>query len=580
MLFHSKFTIEKERRPVFVHGAPAAAPASGEAGPAVPKTPELTEKQKEIQNQIDAIRQGNPDATQELANFQVQQADEDNSQLQERYKSALISAANAYFAELVLFGDGEDHLATVNEAFAPAGIVFELGADEKLTIGGEAVASGGEKARALTDAEQQMIDEAFSTNPKSKVAAERLMASMTAGSPDLAVAHGFFENFNKKSPQEKQAILTKDPAFQKFLSEIPVGQQEFVKQLRQTIAEATEGESAELSDEEKEDILDGARQELEKFDASKATEIDKNIMLARMQLRGIDTGNPEEIFAKPPVLRAFEGSPMERGFNKIMGLIGYILLSIQKMKDQMKGKTGAEVPAGQPAAGAEAPAPGQDVLRQKMKEEMKTKKGDRLLSDKGAQKTTLEGEITILQTEVDELKDKEDEEDKVAFEHKNGELQKKQQEVAQLTQEITMLQEMKTTAENQKNVLNGGKDALISYLDRPDARVRVPGGMKIYDGLKKMVFIVNDSFELSIANETGGPIDRTALGDLSGAITFRMGTGVDYFAINDQAVLKQPGELQAVFRQLLDGFKTDVKADEPPRPAAPPAAPTVPPVTA
>ncbi len=573
MLFHPTFSTEKERRLIFDGGAPAAAP--GEA-PVAPPAAELTPEQKKIQGQIEKIA-ANPDVAKELAAFQVQKANEDNAQLQERYKAALVNAANAYHQELIALAT-PDSLQVVNEAFAETGVTFELGVDGKLAIGAEVPVDREEKGRELTDVEKTMIQEAFASNPQLAAAAEVLMGRMTEDSPDLAVAQGFFENFNKKSPKEKQEILTKDPAFQEFLREIPADQQELVKQMRQTMIETTREEATELSDEERADIIDGAEKELEKFDATKASEIDKNIMLARMQMRGIDTSNPDEIFAKPPILKVTEGSPMERGFSKIMGLIGYVLLSIQKMKGKLnpETKTGADAPAGKPGTGAEAPAPGQDALKQKLKEQMKTKKGDALLSEKGAQKTTLEGEIQALKTEVDDLKDKEDEENKGAFEYKNGELQQKQQEVAQLTQEVTVLQEMKITTENQKNILNGGKDALTSYLGRSDARTRVPGGVKICDGLKKTVFVVNDSFELSLTNETGGPVDRTILGDLSGAITFRMGTGIDYFAINEQAVLKQPTELQTVFRQLLDGFKADVKADEPPRPAAP-AVPAVPP---
>ncbi|MFH0884249.1 MAG: hypothetical protein V1861_00895, partial [Candidatus Micrarchaeota archaeon] len=226
---------------------------------------------------------------------------------------------------------------------------------------------GGKQGRELTDVEKEFIENAFRDERQAAIA-ERVMSRMVESTPKFQTAKGLYKSFNNLDPKERQAVLTNPQAREKFRNSLPADQRKFMDQLSQDLTKA----SKELSDEERGDIIKGAEKELEKFDAIKATEIDKNIMLARMQMRGIDTSNPDTIFKKPPELKVFEGSPMERGFSKIMGLIGYILLSIEKMKGALKpGEKKTDTTGGKPGEGPKAGAeanPVETELKKQTKE--------------------------------------------------------------------------------------------------------------------------------------------------------------------------------------------------------------------
>ncbi|MDO8468452.1 MAG: hypothetical protein Q7S29_01720 [Candidatus Peribacter sp.] len=347
---------------------PAAAPGEG-AAPAA----EVTDKQKKEANEVMEALRSNPEAVAAVVEFKVEEADKDAKKFQEAFHSALEKAADALYKSLTE-GTEDEKVKKVNDVFqaAKSPVSFKLEGGKLVVVAAEVpeeTAKGKEKGRELTGDEKQMIEEAFSTEPKLKAAAERLMAGMAEDSPELEVAQGFFENFNAKTPAEKKAILTQAPAFQKFLKELPADQQKFVNQLRQTMVEV----SNELTDDERAEKLDGARKWLldKKFDASKASEIDKNLVLAQLQMRGIDTSNGEEILKDPSKMKVFEGTNVERGFNQIMGLLGYILLSIQKLKDAMHPgeKKGPDAPAGgKPGPEAASGAPGEPELKKQVKE--------------------------------------------------------------------------------------------------------------------------------------------------------------------------------------------------------------------
>jgi|GEM_PF-2609157 len=364
MIFHPSFTIAREHRLLFEKAGPSPAP---EGAPAPELTPER-QKAKEVADALKEKLRGelkNPNVIRELIALKFDEAETDEKKFQETYHSALEKAANAYFKTLE--GTEEEKAQKVNELFQSAGapdVRLEGGALQM------APSSPEKKERVLTPEEQAMIDTAFSTHPQLKAAAERLMITLKPGSPELETARGFFEAFNGKKPEQKKAILTDNHAFQQFLGELPADQKEFVSKLRVAMQET----GKELSDEEMQDTVEKAQNFLKekKFDYATATDIQKNLMLAQLQMFGIDVSGGEAILKDPSKLQALNGSPMERGFNKILGMISYILLSIQQMKERIKpSEKKPDAPAGDKGKkGPEAAsgAPGEPELKKQVKE--------------------------------------------------------------------------------------------------------------------------------------------------------------------------------------------------------------------
>jgi len=564
MLFHSPFNFFRENRRVFVDKPGAM--------------PEVTDTQKqkaaEVINALQETLKADPDAAGAIAEFKVEEADKDAKKFQEAYHTALKNAANAYYKSLAAEDDDQAKVEKINDLFkaAKAPVAFQLAGSE-LVIAPEAPEEKGEKGRVLSATEKQFIAEAF-PKPKEAASAERVLKAMQKGSPQLKVAETVYKTFIDLPLAEKQAVLNNPQSRQKFLNALTPEGRQFMAQLSQDL----EASSKELSEDELEEIEENARNFLKKkkFDVSKASEMEKNLMLAQLQMRGIDTSGGEEILKDPSKLKAFKGSPMERGFNQIMGLITLVLLYIQKMKDMFKPKEkkSPEAPAeDKNKKGSEALSPEKEAMRQKLKEQMKSKTGAVLLSERETKRTGIQNQIKT----TNNLKGKTDDESKVAYEARKGELPQLTQEEAQLSQEIAMLQEMKKETETQKSTLTAGKDALVSYLKQPNAKAKIPNGDQIRENLEKVSFTLNDRYELCIRNITGDAVDPAVLNVLSGNVRIRSGiTGIDHFAIDDQGVLKQPENLQTLFRQLLEGFRAEVKTDEPPHPAAAPAVASAP----
>jgi len=621
MKFHPTFKAEKEQRMIFMSPpiAPPAGPGEGEA--AAPPSAELTPEQKKIQDQINQIREGNPAAVKELADFQVRKVDEDNARLQERYKTALVNAANAYHQELLKIPGG-DYLKTVNDAFAPSGVTFELGADGKLKIAAEAIDVGeGEKepeaeaGRPLTETEKDFIKNAF-PNPDQAAVAERVMSRMAEGSPELKVAEQLYETFNGLDPKERQAVLTNPQAREKFRNALPADQRQFMDKLTQDLTTA----SKELSEEERGDIIEGAEKELEKFDATKASEIDKNIMLARMQMRGLDTSNPDGIFKKPPELKVFEGSPMERGFNQIMGLIGYVLMSIQKMKDSMKPgeKKGPDTPETADKKGPEAAtgAPGEPELKKQVKEKdmlqvrrerqneidqnNKLLDGDPSAADGSKEKLGLRGREVALKTKdaglqakseqlqaqlktinkesspadyaakEREISDNEAERKKIAPELEEIQKQKAAIEArnAQLTTETKSLEDIQKRTEALRQKITDTQIEMKGALAAPPIAERAEA-KAILAALNGFKITLNpaqadDHFTIELGGNPGPLVDMALFNAGADAVKKLGGNSVAW-DMEAGKTLKDPEAFDASLRKALDTLKTK------PAPAAPAA---------
>ncbi|OGJ83161.1 hypothetical protein A2412_02905 [Candidatus Peribacteria bacterium RIFOXYC1_FULL_58_8] len=399
------------------------------------------------------------------------------------------------------------------------------------------------------------------------------MASMTEGSPELATAQGFFENFDAKSPAEKKAILTNDQAFQKFMKELPADQHKFVNQLRQTMVET----GNELSDDERKDIVDGAAKELEKFDATKASEVDKNIMLARMQMRGIDTSNPDGIFKKPPELKALEGSPAERGFSKIMGLIGFVLLNVQKMKEMInpgekKGPAGSPE-AGKPGAESASNASSAERRRNLVTEmtdgaktgsELLTSKEDRL---KALNDAAGPGSIAALQRIAESRRPSATA--ATATDLQKNELRDLDKRISDLAQERDKLQADVTELTAMKREVETGRAEILQKLNSIQDLLSlraIPGTDGLAAALNKLTMGPNDHFQLT-ADPDAGANKWAHVNTINNVILTKLGRPPDQaISVDNLGVFHSP----MVARDAMDALYK--KLVEEARPAAAPAA--------
>ncbi|MDD5103525.1 MAG: hypothetical protein PHX93_03950 [Candidatus Peribacteraceae bacterium] len=577
MMFHPDFSFVREHRSVFITGAPGAAPQTGGD---TPKT-ELPPEQKKAKEVVDVLKDtlktspNNLNAIKELAAMKFEEAEADERKFQEAYHSALEKAANAYFKTLE--GTEEEKVKKVNELFQGAGApgvklengVLVLGSEEPKDM--EEAEEG--VGRPLTDAEKAFIRNAFS-NPDQAAVAERVMSKMVEGTPEFQTAKGLYESFNTLDPKERQAVLTNPQAREKFRNALPADQRKFMDKLAQDLTAA----SKELSEEERGDIIEGAEKELQKFDATKATEIDKNIMLARMQMRGIDTSDPDAIFKKPPELKVFKGSSVERGFHQIMGLIGYVLLSIQKMKDMMKPKEkGTDAPAGDKGkAGPEAPSPEKEARRQQLREQSKreNKPLGQIRADKQGRLDQLtQKELPGLRSRINEIHDANEEaglkdEDNTDLQKLTPELKKAKAEAAILQSETGELDAMKQESSALSHTLNQDKILLSEIIKG------LPDGARKTQLMESLRFTVepNGQYQLIMKPDAGLTIEA-AKANLNVVLSGRLAKGLsESIHFDGTDVLKTPTELQQVLGLLTQNIREEITRINTPL-AGPAAAP-------
>lgn len=595
MTFHPPFTFAREHRLIF--GETGARPSPEGAAPG----PELTPERKKAKEVVDALKdklRGEPknlNVIRELAALKVDEAEGDEERFQQAYRGALERAANAYFRTLE--GTEEEKAKKVQELFRSAGAP-----DVRLEGGALQLApsSPEKKERALTDEEKAMIDAAFSTHPQLKAAAEKLMTSLTPDNPDYETARGFFEAFNAKSPTQKKAILTNNRAFQQFLEELPADQKEFVGKLRLTMQET----GKELSDDEMKDAVEKAQNYLKekKFDYATATDIQKSLMLAQLQMLGMDVSGGEEILKDPSKLQALNGSPMERGFNKILGMISYILLSIQQMKDRLHptAKT-PTAPTGPSAGPSGAPGEGDmakkvkegDYLRERRNREEEVRRntlaldGDPSAPDENGKKGLRNRELQLKKRDVDlqaegetlekdlkaavpenrgtierKIAENKTEREKIAAELKGIQEQKTKIEARneQLTTEMRSLEDMQKRIEQTRQLVHTAQTEVLAELTRaplaekPEAKA-IAG---MLSGFKVILAPAqaDDHFTVELQGVPDpATIDRAKVSAAVEAVRSIGGDTVSWELEGDRT-LKNPDAFALSLRQIVEKLKT------------------------
>jgi len=345
----------------------------------------------------------------------------------------------------------------------------------------------------------------------------------------------------------------------------------------------------ELSDDERQNIVDGAKKELQKFDVSKASEIDKNIMLARLQMRGIDTSAGEEILKHPDQMKTFEGSPMERGFNQIMGLITLVLLYIRKMKDMFKPKEkkSPETPAeDKNKKGSEALSPEKDAMRQRLKEQAKNE-GKSMAQIHVEKQGRLDGlkkkTLPELRNKIQEIHDANEEagqkdEDNPELQENKVNLQKTEAEVAGLQSEVGELDAMKGEAAALSNTLNQNKKLLTELL------AGLPAGEKKARLVSALAFDVEPTEQYQLRIKPVSGVGAAFKEHLNAALSSWLASALsEKIHFDGEDVLKTPAELTQVLQDLTQNVRTELQNKDKPTPAvasapagAPPAAPASP----
>lgn len=395
---------------------------------------------KEAQGAQEKIKQVNLESDEgkrtllNRVNQHATQAGLDDAERQNRYFQAIQAAVQTEFQHLTAIGRipllskeqaTEQIQANLRAAEIGVNVVLRSGAVVVERSQAETGAKGAEKERKLTPDQERVLKEIVDRTPGPfKGIAEKVTKDFMLNSETADVAANYLEAVKGLDPMALRLL----PRFivavangeqpkgiqpqaleklNKLWDGIGPNGQEYVRRILAGARETTSGDQKEISKEEREDMAKGAEQDLKNFDATKASEIEKTIVLARLQMRGIDISDPDLVLdkSKSPQERfkAFEGTPMERGFYKIMGLLTFIFAHIEKIKQigKPKEKTG-NAPGGKPGEGGKAGpgegSAGKEGVRKMMKEAPPTTDAETLATrkegERDASKKKIDGDGT------------------------------------------------------------------------------------------------------------------------------------------------------------------------------------------
>lgn len=599
MIFHPSFTIAREHRLLFEKAGPSPAP---EGAPA----PELTPERQKAKEVIDALKKqldGDPrklNAFKELVVLKCDEAETDEKKFQETYHSALEKAANTYFKSLE--GKDEEKAKKVQELFQSAGapdVRLEGGA---LVVGQPAPER--KEGPVLSPENEQLAKDIVGLLPDDlKTVGNEVVRELLFDPVAIRGAQKFLNVAQGLSPQAKLFMLKEigarvrgetvpatPPAIRAEIDKAraalgPEGAAFGLKIVRR-LMDTFKGKGAELSNEELQDVVEKAQNFLKKkkFDYATATEMQKNLMLAQLQMLGIDVSGGETILKDPRKLQALNGSPMERGFNKILGMIAYILLSIQQMKDRLKpSEKKTDTPAGDKGKkGPEAPSSEKEAMRQKLKEQAKNdgKSMTRLHREKQNQLDEMNKKtLPELRNKIQEIHDANEEaglkdEDNDELKTKKAELQTVEKEAVGLQAEVTEMDAMKKETIDSSNELNQKQNIVSELLQG------LPKGEQKNKLIEALKFKIKPNAEYQLVITPTAGIDLpTAKKNLNAVLSGRLAQSLsETVHFDGDAALKSPTEMGRVFDTLAQSIREDIsKKNNPPIAPAAPATAAVPP---
>jgi len=403
MLYHSFSRLFAEKRLLaFAGGADTPKPA-----PEIQITNELKEK-----SPLD------PEAKIHLA---IEAAGKDAAAMKKDCRDGWQKAAQAHYEAVTKAGGAakkspESAVRQLNEIFEKAGVTFTVNAGklvmhdkpaaapDKPVAGKDKSAVAPEK-KPLTAEQQKEIDKILDgfDDPKLRTLVKPILNDVLSGGKTLDAAKTFKEEYAKaissgKSLGTRQEVVA-------FVDRLPTREaQEFGKRIIAAVDQsmgAGEGDRQEkpataekLSEADKKAISIAAAKAYGKFDESKATPNEKNMIIARLMMMGIDTADSTGIFEYKPgpdgsvdetaaekCFKPMEGTKFERAMNQVMGLIGYIVAFIDKFNSKSENNKKQNVPATAPATGPDggnkkeggAAVPGEKPTDAALKEKVKSK---------------------------------------------------------------------------------------------------------------------------------------------------------------------------------------------------------------
>lgn len=601
MMFHPPFRLSKEDR--LIYDGPTGAPAPAET-PETEATPEKTVDQlktdaEEKFNKLKEAMGSDPKFAEAHAALKIDEAATDHAKIRQSYTDAVEKTATAYYKAILVSDHEEEAQKKVQEVFGKAGVQVKLEGDQwKVDVS----AKGPEKARELTAEEKKLRDEIVrGAQPGLKVSAEKVTTEFLLDPTKQDIPNKYLQaakRLDRKAAQALPKYMTAKlnneqpkniPAgtlakLDAFWNGIGPGGQEFAKRVLEMGKEASAG-GKELTDQERHDMVEGAKSDLKigtdrEFDASKASEADKDIMLARLAMRGIDTSDPDLIFdkSKPAEarLKPFEGTPFERGFYRVMGLIGYVMAYLKKLEQIGKPKEKKNPPSGQPEK--TGPSPEKEALRKKLKEQMKPDMtGNQLRNSKDQQLKETDKASAQLRSKIQEQEDAYKEAGvpttSPELEENKSKLQQSEKKAGELKTEVAELDAMKQEAEALSQSLEQEKKVVLDLLSG------LPEGKR--DAIAKALsfsFHVdgNSRLELLPGFRVAPDICKRQLNDLVASRLTKTLSELVHFEGN--LTLQNPEELKQVFEQLATNIRAEInRTNNPAAPtpgpaAAPPAA--------
>jgi len=510
MRFSPKFQLAGEHRPLFFAGAEAPQPPQQE-------TPD--QNRAEVKNAVVALIEQlktDPKNEEVVRKLEIAKAEMDANKDQATCEAAVDRAASAYYRAL---GRGPQALAKVSADFNAVSPGYQLKDPE-----GAKKSDNPENAqeKQLTPEQEKLVKDLVSIVPDSyKKAAEGVIREMVSNPETAAIAQKTFDAFVALSPEAKMGALRGEatPKSSVNLPALPPQVQQEVDQfkknvgpegvafmvhLRGKIIEASQEQEkpgAQLTPEERENAMHEGEKLLAEFEKIKSpTELDRNIILAQLQIKGIDVREPDTVFDKNKKpeerFKMLEGSNVERGIYQLLGIVSYVVLSLQKFKEAMnpeekrKKESTAATPGKGPAEGGAGPANvGKEGVRKMMKDAGKTaaqliaiKDGAEKDSKKkidgdepaihGLSKDLLEAKVvqTARQAKVDELKGKisaskkEDEKQELSAQLITGE-----NELKNAMNKVDALQQQLTQEQNNFSRLEGEIQSIKNVQDQTSA---------------------------------------------------------------------------------------------------------------
>jgi|GEM_PF-5880535 len=328
--------------------------AGGAEAPQAPQPEAPDQNREEAKNAVAALIEQlktDPKNVEVVQKLEIAKAEMDANKDQATCEAAVDRAASAYYRAL---GRGPEALAKVNTDFNTVSPGYQL-KDPEGAKNFDNPENTQEKK--LTPEQEKLVQNLLSIVPDPlKKAAESVIREAVSNPQTAAIAQKTFDAFQRLSQRAKveamrgQASKQSEALSPQIQQEVEQFKREvgpegltFMQRLRDGVLDAAQGQEkqdSKITPEERENALHEAEKILSDFEKISApTELERNLVLAQLQIKGIDVREPDVVFdkGKKPEERfkMLEGSNVERGIYQLLGIVSYVVLSLQKFKETM-----------------------------------------------------------------------------------------------------------------------------------------------------------------------------------------------------------------------------------------------------